>query len=258
LQARVRVVLVGVEGEVNLGFIVRLCANFRADELVLVSPQVDPYSETVKRYAANGVWFLERVRVVGTLEEALRGVDVAACTSAKIGGSSDVLRHAYTVREFAENIAPRYESIGLVFGRESVGLTRDEIAKCDLLIHIPANPEYPVLNLSHAVAITLYELYTALTSPSRGKLFEAPRRETLERLLDHAHALIEAVVDRERREAVLSALKHVLWGCGLTSGEASSLYHFFKKLRKTMENCIRLRAEGAGGVEDDVYDKPGG
>jgi TrmH family RNA methyltransferase len=246
VQSGVKVVLVGVEGEVNLGFIVRLCANFQADELILVSPQVNPYSDTVRRYAANGVWFLERVRIVDTLDEAIEDVELAACTSARVGGASDVLRHAYTVREFAEKIAPTYRNVAVVFGRESVGLTREEISKCNILVHIPANPEYPVLNLSHAVAIVLYELYMSRMKPSRVGLFEPPRRETLDRTLEHARVIVESVIDRERREAVISALKHILWGCNLTGGEASSLYYLFKKLRKTIEKCGKVEEKGKG------------
>ncbi len=247
MPRKVRVVLVGVEGEVNLGFIVRLCANFMVDELILVQPQVNPYSETVTRYAAQGRWFMERMRVVDSLDKALRDVEVSACTSARVGARSDVLRHAYTVREFAEEIAPRYDSVAVVFGRESVGLTREEIAKCDLLVHIPANPQYPVLNLSHAVAIVLYELYTSMHKPSRAALFERPRRETLERTLEHLEFLVDMVVDGERREQVLAAFKHILWGCNISSGEASALYYFAKKTRKVVEECAKGSTAGMGG-----------
>ena len=46
----------------------------------------------------------------------------------------------------------------MLFGREGTGLTQEEIAKCDLLVSIPADKRYPILNLSHALAIILYRL----------------------------------------------------------------------------------------------------
>ncbi|ABM81469.1 RNA methyltransferase [Hyperthermus butylicus] len=232
---RVRLVVVGVEGEINLGFIARLAANFAIDEFYLVSPVASPESSEARRFAANGVYMLDRVIVVDSLEEALKGVDLAVCTSAKIGQASDVLRHAVTPREFAEEIAPRYESVAVVFGRESVGLTRDELAKCHLLVHIPANPNYPVLNLSHAVAILLYELYN--TRRGEKQLHEPARGETLERIYEHLSWLAEKLVDRERVSQVKAALKHILWRCSITGGEASMLYYFAKKLRKRLEAC---------------------
>jgi TrmH family RNA methyltransferase len=243
---KINVVVVGVEGEINLGFIVRLCANFNVDRLVLVNPQVDPFSDTVRRFAANGVWFLEKghVTITDSLEEALKDSDVSACTSAKVGGSSDVLRHAFTLREFAEKIAPKYKRIAVVFGRESVGLTREELAACNMLVHIPANPEYPVLNLSHAVAIVLYELFISLNKVhTRRFIHEPPPSEVLKRSYEHLRHVVERVVDRERIQTVLAAIKHVLWGCELSSGEASALYYFAKRARRVVDECT-----GKGGV----------
>ncbi|MEF8848973.1 MAG: TrmH family RNA methyltransferase, partial [Candidatus Thermoplasmatota archaeon] len=49
--------------------------------------------------------------------------------------------------------------IGVVFGREDYGLYNHEIAKCDVMVRIPSSEEYPTLNLSHAVALVLYNLF---------------------------------------------------------------------------------------------------
>ena len=43
--------------------------------------------------------------------------------------------------------------ISLVFGNEEHGLTDNEITKCDMAVHIPTSPDFPSLNLSHAVQI---------------------------------------------------------------------------------------------------------
>jgi TrmH family RNA methyltransferase len=49
-------------------------------------------------------------------------------------------------------------NVGLVFGREDYGLYNEELARCDVVCTVPTSPEYPVMNLSHAVAVLLYEL----------------------------------------------------------------------------------------------------
>ena len=43
--------------------------------------------------------------------------------------------------------------VALVFGRERVGLTNDELQKCHYHVAIPANPDYSSLNLAMAVQI---------------------------------------------------------------------------------------------------------
>jgi len=44
-----------------------------------------------------------------------------------------------------------------VFGRESSGLTNEELALCNQLVHIPTNPDYSSLNIASAVQILAYE-----------------------------------------------------------------------------------------------------
>jgi len=48
--------------------------------------------------------------------------------------------------------------VALLFGRERTGLTNRELECCHRLVHIPANPDYPALNLAAAVQIMAYEL----------------------------------------------------------------------------------------------------
>jgi TrmH family RNA methyltransferase len=227
MPERVRVVLVETEGEVNLGFAARIAMNFGADEFYLVAPKANPSSPVSLRFAAHAKHVLEQATIVDSLDEALNGVELSACTSALVGYKTDVLRHPVTPRSFAE-LATRYRSVAIVFGRESVGLTRDEIAKCDLLVTIPANPSYPVLNLTHAMAVILYEVW--LVRSGFREFHAKADADTLRRIIDLAKNLVERVVDEQRQVHVLAALKHCLSRCAPTTGEASNIYYLFKKL----------------------------
>jgi tRNA (cytidine32/uridine32-2'-O)-methyltransferase len=51
--------------------------------------------------------------------------------------------------------------VALVFGRERVGLTNDELQKCHYHVAIAANPEYSSLNLAMAVQVIAYEVRMA-------------------------------------------------------------------------------------------------
>lgn len=152
-----RVIVVEPEGDYNLGFIARLCKNFKVDELVIVNPIAS--IENAKPFAAKGIDFLEnKTRVVFSYNEALKDLDLTIATSSIADIEKDMLRRSikpWEIHDFILNV----KNAGIIFGRESVGLTREEIMKADLLLHIPANPEYPVLNLSHAIGIVLYEIY---------------------------------------------------------------------------------------------------
>ena len=239
-RTRVRVVLVGTEGEANLGFVVRLCKNFCVDELYLVNPRVNPFSDEVRRFAARGVDYLDsgRVRVVNSLSSALSGVALSACTSAHVGKEGDVLRKAMDLEEFAE-IAPRYSSVAIVFGRESVGLTRNEIAMCDILVHIPANPEYPTLNLSHSVAIVLYTLFRRLATETSLDVLDLATEESIRIADRYIDALVKLVASDERqREAMSLALKRMIRTSKLTKAELGYVTMAFRRIGRIVEKCL--------------------
>jgi TrmH family RNA methyltransferase len=99
--------------------------------------------------ARHGEDILKNAKVFHELERAIEPYEVKIATTGKT-------RNFVTIRP--EEI-PKYDSMCIVFGRESSGLTNEEIKMCDLVVRIPASQEYPVLNLSHAVAIILYTLF---------------------------------------------------------------------------------------------------
>ena len=83
--------------------------------------------------------------------------------------------------------------MALVFGTEMFGLTNDELARCQLLAMIPANPEYTSLNLAAAVQIMCYELRMAVgvSEVAPAPAFPPATQDEIERLYRHAaHTLV--------------------------------------------------------------------
>jgi TrmH family RNA methyltransferase len=68
---------------------------------------------------------------------------------------------ALTPRQAAALVVGESVPTAVLFGRERTGLTNDELANCQRLVHIPANPDYPSLNLAAAVQLMAYELWLA-------------------------------------------------------------------------------------------------
>jgi len=154
----IRFILVGIEGAYNLGVIARTLVNFNIDELYIVNPSVD-LNEALN-YAAKGRDYLSRAIIVNDIDEAIKESDLVVATSGKGYSEGDVLRQAISVEDFINLIQRRrVDRLAVMFGRESVGLTRDELSKADILVTIPANPSYPILNVSQAVAIFAWELW---------------------------------------------------------------------------------------------------
>lgn len=157
-----RVVLVEPLNDGNIGAVARSMKNFGIEELVLVRPCAIG-EEAVKR-AMHGIDILKAARTVFSDDEALEGVDFVAATSGvDTTNEKKFARISLTPREFAEKVKGSDAKIALLFGREDFGLDQELIRKCDYLVTIPANPEYSILNVSHAAAIVFYELFASHT-----------------------------------------------------------------------------------------------
>jgi len=245
VKIMLKVVVVEIEGEINLGFIIRLCKNFLVDELALVRPRVDPWSSEVLRFAAQGADFAKsgKIKLYDSLDDALKDVGLSACTSAIVGFEGDILRRAIELEDFVR-IAQAYERIAVVFGRESVGLTRNEIAKCDLLVHIAANPEYPTLNLSHAVAIVLYALYKALSKPTqiseKISIADENALRIAEKYIDDLVSLVAS--DEHQRQSMTLAMHRFLRRAALSKAEVGYITTFIRRVYNKLRECLASKS----------------
>lgn len=220
-----RVILVEPEGEYNVGFVARLCKNFGVDELYIVNPKCDLVE--AMRFSAKGVDILKNAVIVDSYDDAIKDLGIKIATSSIADTEGDMLRKSIKPWDLIDIIS-KNDRIGLIFGRESVGLTREEIAKADFLLHIPANSEYPVLNLSHAVGIVLYEIWINKIKGNFTKsiinseelnlmdnyvktLFELIKRSEADYSLYFAfkRALLKGVESEEEAKAIVSLLRRL-------------------------------------------------
>lgn len=233
IALQVKLVLVEPEGRINMGFILRLARNFGVRDLCVVRPKFDIRDPEVLNFAARGSELVNYVNVVDSLDECLRGSGLIVCTTAVYNEESDPLRQSITL-SYLSTIARQLSELTLVFGRESVGLTRNELSKCDLIMTIDVNSDYNVLNLSHAVAIVLYELLKAVG----GNLIygELVSREYISYILRYVRGIAGAVgMNPEDAEVTL---RHVLSKSMLTKVEGRILYKLFKDIYHTLRSCI--------------------
>lgn len=161
LAARVRIVLVGPQHPGNIGAAARAMKNMGLHDLALVAARKFPHAEATTR-AAGAADLLEQARVCSTLEQAVAGCGRVAATTAR---SRYISQPVFTPREWAEHHAarPLGGRIALLFGRERVGLSNEELDLCQEIVSVPINPDYPSLNLAQAVQLLCYEL--RLTQP---------------------------------------------------------------------------------------------
>ncbi|HRP73998.1 MAG TPA: RNA methyltransferase [Rhodocyclaceae bacterium] len=160
---RVRIVLSRTSHPGNIGAAARAMKTMGFTALYLVEPGSFP--DPVADARASGADdILRRARVVGSLEEALHGTVFSAAVT---GRRREWSVPARLVREAAPDMlsCTAQGDVALVFGTETSGLTNDEVALCSVPVTIPANPDFPSLNLGAAVQLLCYELRMAALDP---------------------------------------------------------------------------------------------
>ncbi len=155
----ISVAVVGAETPGNVGTIARSMKNFGLSELLLVDPpELDPDGEAYGFAGQAREDILPEAREV-SFDHLVENYHTVACTATTNEDDSSHVRYpAKTPRELADSLADVETDTCVVFGRERVGLTNDELERLDEICSIPASADYPVLNLGQAATIVLYEL----------------------------------------------------------------------------------------------------
>lgn len=155
------VILVRTQEAGNIGAAARAMANMGLSRLLLAAPRADPGAPAARAFATGARGVLESARTHPDLRQALQPfAHVVGTTSERERVPSPL---PISARELPDHLAelPVGTPTALLFGPESSGLTRDELALCHAVVRIPCAAEHPTLNLAQAVLVVAYELHQA-------------------------------------------------------------------------------------------------
>ena len=159
---RIRIVLVEPSHGGNIGGCARAMKNMGLTRLVLVAPQEFPGAEASAR-AAGADDVLVQAQVCATLDEAIANCHLVVGTSARARRIAwPMLEPDMAARKLVDAAAE--QEVAVLFGRERTGLSNDELDRCQILVNIPADPEFSSLNLACAVQVIAYEIRRASTT----------------------------------------------------------------------------------------------
>jgi len=190
MLSNIRVVLINTFHPGNIGAAARAMKNMGLSNLYLVEPKEFPSAEADAR-AAGAKDLLDNAVIVNSLEEAISDCQLVIGTSARTKRTFDL--PLLNARKGAERIVAESKqgNVALVFGRETMGLHNDELQQCNVHIYIPANPEYPVLNVSQAIQLLCYEVYVAAEEKTYTEVEEEyPRQKEMTLFYSHLEKVL--------------------------------------------------------------------
>ena len=223
MTSLVRVVLIDPSHPGNIGSVARAMKNMALSDLVLVRPRSFPHAESTA-LAAGADDILAGARVVESVEQA-----IADC--AFIAGTTSRPRSYYweftTPRDVAGRIvalAPENRA-ALLFGSERYGLATEDLNLCNVLVRIPANPEYCSLNLAMSVQLAAYEIFMAREQPQSHTQLEmalAPSGD-VEHFYAHLHEVLNEIDFEDRTGHLMERLRRLFNRAQLDRNELNIL-----------------------------------
>ncbi|MHA2403156.1 MAG: TrmH family RNA methyltransferase, partial [Candidatus Kariarchaeaceae archaeon] len=113
--------------------------------------------------------------------------------------------------------------IALVLGRENYGLTNEEVNECDILTTIPIPGSNPVLNVSHAITIVLWEFFRNLDE-SEIETHRLMRRVERKAFFTYLNDILEhAWIRKEKHSGINRVFSSVLGRAFINQREANAL-----------------------------------
>jgi tRNA/rRNA methyltransferase len=236
------VILVRAENPMNIGHVARAMKNFAVSKLVLVNCANHKNSEAYTTgWKAKSI--LDRAKCFQNLDDVLQksAFSVGFTTRRRVHRGS-LISFAKIVPQILDIL--RDQKVHLVFGNEKHGLSNDELSECHVVVTLPAHPAYSSLNLSHAVAIALFGIFSqtqeARFSLKNQKQFYATSGDYKDlekdfskvlKLLDYKNSPKRDLFDDVQRQ-----LKNFFWKAGLEKRELNLFRAFLYRIHQRLKD----------------------
>src|SRR5215207_8647854 len=228
------VILVEPQMGENIGSAARAMANFGLGRLRLVKPREEWPNPQARKMASGADRILDDAVLYDTLQDAIADCTLVLATTARAHDQSKPVVDAAEAAQLAAPLIAAGETVGVLFGRERIGLEGREVALADQIITLPVNPAFASLNLGQAVVIVAYEWFKLA---SAGALpFAMPRKSppaTREQLLAFFHDLerelekVEFFRPAEKRETMTINLRNIFHRMTPTQQDIHTLHGVF-------------------------------
>jgi len=232
------IILLEPKKQENLGAVARAMKNFDFSKLVLINPKCKTGIKARKvAKHANDVLDKTKIKRISYLKK----FDYLIGTTAKLGTDYNIPRNAIDIEKLAIKLKTIINNkskknkikIGLLIGREGIGLKNNEIDLCDILVTIPASKKYPTLNISHSVSIILYELFKSNKEKSNSHINFATKKEkgVISKYLNKILNKLDFQT-KEKKDTQKIIWKRIFGKAMLTKREAFAVMGFLRKLIK--------------------------
>jgi tRNA/rRNA methyltransferase len=151
----------------NIGSVARAAKNMGISNIVVVGKEAFDREAMQQRSTHLASDVLDQIQYSESIAEALGSFHYIVGTTARLGKARGPFIAPRAVARDIADISQK-NKVALLFGPEDTGLANEELHLCHAVVTIPTSREFTSLNLSHAVMILCYEIFTASSEPTTG------------------------------------------------------------------------------------------
>ena len=222
----ISVVLVEPKLQCNVGLVARAMKNFGFNELYFAGERF-VLEEKAYQCSAHAKDVLQNSKHI-KMEDVGETFDTLIGTTSKPKQKETSPRSSISPAELKDSISNVNGKVAILLGREDSGLSNEELDKCDIVVTIPTSEKYSTMNISHAAAVLLYELYN-LRGPVQSEVVLATGKEK-EALLGRLSMLLGSLeYSGNKRKIVKRVFRRVIGRAGITSKEVHKISGIFKE-----------------------------
>lgn len=237
----------------NVGSAARALKTMGFYDLCLVAPKIDDITQHPDAIAlASGATdVLANCQITTTLQEALAPTSLAFALTARarvLGPPPCDIREA--AHDSQQHIAAHSGQVAIVLGTEKWGLTNADIALCQRICHIPANPHYSSLNVAQALQLAAWELRYALAQAAHLPMLpttdaehdpgnDLAPNEKVHAFLEHWEKALTDVkfLDPQHPKKLVPRMQHLFGRVQLTQDEVDMLRGLCTAMIKTAQRA---------------------
>ena len=234
----VQIVLVETSHPGNIGSVARAMKNMGLANLSLINPKKFPHQDATA-LAGNATDILGNAQIFDSIEEATKSSKVIYATSARERSIEWPIVSAKEASQEIHQLANEEINVSILFGREDRGLTNEELQLANEHLIIPADTDYPVLNLAMSVQLVCYEIHMALKSDQNFSWQDYPEytHQEIDNLIEHFNetAFKLGLVDKSNPKQILTRMERMFRRLHPDKMEGNFLRGFLTKVNKLLK-----------------------
>jgi tRNA/rRNA methyltransferase len=218
----------------NIGACARAMKNFNFNKLSIIDPKPIFPNDKILATSVGAKNIITKSKVFKTLEPSLKNIDYLIATSARFRNKN--VKHIKL--EELKQIDFK-KKVGFLFGSEASGLSNKEISYANYTLHVPTNPDFKSLNLSHSLIIVAHFIANIIklkSSPFKKskKVKPASKKDIQSMVLLCVRNLdqINFFKPKEKRPIMLENLRNIFYKMDLSDKETRILSSVFASLGK--------------------------